>query len=97
MVKVADFEWDERKAAENVRNHDISFEQAIPVFGDPLAIVRYDDREDYGEDRFVHIGISYGEILRVIYTVRKENLIRIISASRATASERKDYQSQTSC
>ncbi len=52
------FEWDDEKAAENHSRHGISFETAIEIFKDPFAVERLDDREDYGEERFVLIGMA---------------------------------------
>jgi uncharacterized DUF497 family protein len=59
----------------------------------PFAIERLDDREDYGEARFVVIGMAEGNVLLfVAYTERKSNeCIRIISARRATQDEQDDY------
>jgi len=50
-----EFEWDDGKAAANERKHGVTFEEARDVFRDPLAIELLDDREAYGEDRFVLI------------------------------------------
>ena len=52
------FEWDEAKAVTNEVRHGVSFEAARKVFLDPFAVERLDDREDYGEDRFILIGIG---------------------------------------
>ena len=91
-----EFEWDEEKAAENLRKHGISFLQASLAFRDPLAIERLDDREDYGEERFIHIGAIEGQILSVAYTEREGDRIRIISARRATKHEQEYYHNQNS-
>ena len=85
-----DFEWDEAKAAENYAKHGVSFELAIKVFEDPFGIERLDDREDYGEDRFILIGTADGVALTVVYTERNGR-IRIISARQATKHEQDDY------
>jgi hypothetical protein len=71
----------------------VSFDLAKTVFRDPFAIERLDDREDYGEARFVLIGMAEGNILLfVAYTERKDNeSIRLISARRATQDEQADY------
>jgi uncharacterized DUF497 family protein len=53
-----EFEWDAVKAAQNVADHGITFEMARDVFKDPVAIEWLDDREDYGEDRYVIIGMA---------------------------------------
>ena len=62
-----DFEWDEAKAADNYAKHGVSFELAVKVFRDPFGIERLDDREDYGEDRFILIGTAEGALLTVVY------------------------------
>ena len=84
------FGWDKAKAAGNYAKHGVSFETATEVFTDPFAIERLDDREDYGEDRFILIGIAEGAVLTVIYTERNGQ-IRIISARQATKREQDDY------
>jgi uncharacterized DUF497 family protein len=52
------YEWDGAKAASNYAKHGVRFEAALAVFRDPFAIEFVDDREDYGEQRFVLIGIA---------------------------------------
>ena len=91
-----EFEWNEDKADVNLEIHGVSFALAKTVFKDPFAIERLDDREDYGEVRFVMIGMAEGSLLLfVAYTERKER-IRIISARRATQREQDDYFRQNS-
>jgi uncharacterized DUF497 family protein len=51
------FEWDNAKAQANLRAHGVSFDLAKSVFKDPFAIELCDDREDYGEERFILIGL----------------------------------------
>ena len=63
---------------------------ATLVFKDPFATERLDDREDYGEDRFILIGIAEGAVLTVVHTERNGR-IRIISARQATRHEQDDY------
>lgn len=87
---MSDFDWDEAKAAENYAKHGVSFETASLVFKDPFAIERLDDREDYGEDRFILIGLGEGAVLTVVYTERSDR-VRIISARQATRHEQDDY------
>src|SRR5262249_12732351 len=90
MMKLK-FEWHDDKAEVNWRNHGVSFELAKTVFRDPFAIERIDDREDYGEDRFVIIGRADGDVLLfVVYTEREER-IRLISARRVTQREQEGY------
>jgi uncharacterized protein len=89
-----EFEWHEGKAAANFLAHGVSFELAKTVFRDPFGIERFDDREDYGEHRFVIIGMAEGNVLLfVAYTERDEH-IRIISARRATQNEQENYFQQ---
>ncbi len=86
-----EFEWHDAKAEANLLAHGVSFELAKTVFKDPFAVERLDDRKDYGEQRFVIIGMAEGYVvLFVAYTERKER-IRIISARRATQNEQDDY------
>jgi uncharacterized protein len=68
----------------------VSFETAITVFRDPVGIERLDDREDYGEARFILIGTAEEAIITVVYTER-DGRFRIISARRATRHEQNDY------
>jgi uncharacterized DUF497 family protein len=84
------FTWDSRKAASNLRKHGVSFEEATTVFFDALAIVVED--APYVE-RAILIGQSQRE--RLLFTVFVEldaDLIRIISARRATSHERRRYE-----
>ena len=86
-----EFEWDPRKAANNIRKHGVRFAEAATVFEDDAALTMPDD--DPREERFVALGTgSRGRILVVVYTVRGE-LIRIVSARKATRAERSQYGS----
>jgi uncharacterized protein len=68
----------------------VSFETAVKIFRDPFAIERLDDREDYGEERFILIGTAEEAVVTVVYTERNGRF-RIISARRATRHEQDDY------
>ncbi|MCI0617559.1 BrnT family toxin [bacterium] len=86
------FEWDDEKAKKNLRNHQVSFEEAKSVFNDPFLITYPDPKHSVGEQRFLNIGFSTrGRVLIVVHTERGEN-IRIISCRKATPSERRDYE-----
>ena len=89
------FEWDETKAAANDADHGVSFETAKGVFADPFAIERLDDREDYGEDRFIILGMVDDRLLFVAYTLRGDK-IRIISARGAEPYEKRQYHEENS-
>ena len=87
------FEWDDKKAYQNIKKHGISFEEATTVFGDPFSITIYDPLHSKEEDRFVILGMSNkNRILVVVHTERNDR-IRIISARKATKKERKQYES----
>jgi uncharacterized DUF497 family protein len=85
-----EFEWDAGKATQNVTRHGVSFLTAAQIFANEI-IERIDDREDYGELRFIALGRVETEIYRVAYTWRGENVIRIITAQKASRYERETY------
>ena len=84
------FGWNKSKAKDNYAKHGVSFDVAKKVFKDPFAVEYLDDRQDYGEKRFVIIGMVDGRVLFVAYTERND-VIRIISARRATKHEQEAY------
>ena len=90
------FEWDPRKAATSREKHGISFEEAIGVFGDPLA--RIFDGPDHSdrEPREIIVGRTTARRLLVVCFVHRRDRIRIFSARRATRHERRDYEEGTS-
>jgi len=90
MIK---FEWDPGKDIANQRKHGISFEEAQSVFFDENAVQFYDEHHSDQEDRFIMLGLSIrSRILVVCHCEREsEGVIRIISARRATKSERSYY------
>lgn len=84
------FEWDPAKAAKNAQKHGVSFEEATTIFGDELAITIEDPVEP--DDRFIIIGWSNRQRTLVVVHLNDGEAIRIISARKATASERKTYE-----
>ncbi len=90
------FEWDVSKAASNKRKHGITFEEAQSVFYDDFGIQFFDDENSELEDRFLMLGRSNLSRLLLICHCEKEsgNLIRIISARKTTAKERKLYKGE---
>jgi hypothetical protein len=84
------FEWDEDKAAQNLAKHGVSFLAAAEIFANEI-IERIDDREAYGELRFIALGRVEMEIYRVAYTWRGKKVIRIITAQKASKYERESY------
>ena len=90
-----EFEWHQGKADINLRKHHISFEDAARVFLDPHRIESFDGREPHGEDRWKTVGLVEPAVLAVVYTVRgseASEAIRLISARKADAHERKQYR-----
>ena len=87
------FEWDEDKYDTNLTKHGIRFEEAETVFDDPNAFIGYDLNHSDDEDRFNIIGFSaHYKILIVCHCYKDDgNVIRIISARKATATETKAY------
>ena len=89
------FGWDKSKAKSNYAKHGVSFNLARGVFKDPFAFEVLDDRHDYGEERYVIIGMVEGDLLYVAYAER-DNIIRMISVRRATKHEQETYFQQAS-
>lgn len=87
-----EFEWDADKAAENLRKHDVSFDEAVTAFGDPLSILLPDPDHSLGEERYVVLGLSTKGRLLVVAFVERPPRTRIISARLATKRERHDYE-----
>jgi hypothetical protein len=88
-----EFEWDEAKARLNRRKHGVSFEEARSIFYDDYARQFFDDEHASNEDRFIMLGVSNrSRVLVVCHCERADgNIIRIISARKATTRERKYY------
>ena len=83
------FEWDEEKRLANIRKHGVDFLDAALVFeGETIEWV--DDRDDYGEERIIALGLSGLNVLRLTFTLRGE-IIRIISVQRASKNDQKRY------
>jgi uncharacterized DUF497 family protein len=87
------FEWDERKNFLNKEKHRICFEEAQTVFADENALIIHDPEHSEDEDRFVLLGLSsMFRVLVICHCYRKsDEVIRIISARKATRSEQKQY------
>jgi uncharacterized DUF497 family protein len=88
------FQWDPDKAAANFRKHGVSFDRAISAFKDPRFVEWPDEDVDYGEPRFVYVGMTdQATVVTVIYTERDDS-IRIISARKASRYEEKRYRDE---
>ena len=91
-----EFEWDAAKAEINKAKHGVSFSLAARALFDQHRVEMYDGREDYGEDRWAMIGYADPALLYVVYTVRDDDTIRLISARKANEKERKQYRQANS-
>jgi len=90
-----EFEWDASKARLNYVKHGVRFDDAIAVFRDPVAKLFDDPDHSNTEERMILVGHAGGRLLVVAFTER-HGRIRVISARRATARERQDYEQETS-
>lgn len=90
-----DFEWDPKKAAKNLRKHEISFSEAVAVFGDPLGITGPDPDHSKEEDRSITVGMSDRHRLVIVAHTERGERIRIISARKLTRLERSVYEDET--
>lgn len=87
-----EFMWDAKKYKKNLEKHHIDFEDAIGVFEND-RVEKVDDRKNYGEERIIAVGRMDGLFLTVVYT-KRDNMIRIISARKASRDERRNYLSE---
>ncbi len=88
-----EFEWDDEKTARNLLLHGVSCDAARLAFHGLFAVEREDIRQDYGEQRFILLGMVENRLLHVTYTHGAER-IRIISARAAEPSERRRYHGE---
>lgn len=86
------FAWDEAKRLENLRKHGIDFLDAEMIFRG-FTLTAEDDRQDYGEQRFLTLGLLEDQVVSITHTERGET-IRIISIRKATKHEARHYFSQ---
>ncbi len=91
-----EFQWNNRKAKENMQKHNVSFEEASTVFSDFLSLTIPDPLHSEKEERLVIIGYSDKQRLLVVVHTERDDIIRIISARKATPYERKTYEASTS-
>jgi uncharacterized DUF497 family protein len=87
-----EFEWDPRKAAANVRKHNVAFQEAATVFGDPLAITFEDPDHSMDENRYITFGLSLQNRLLVVSHTQRADRTRIISARLMDRKERTIYE-----
>jgi len=85
-----EFEWDDDKDRINQIKHGVSFNTGASIFND-ATIDSVDDREDYGEVRYIALGQVESVVMKVVYTIRGEGRYRIISVQRANKHEQSNY------
>ena len=88
---MVEYEWDNAKAAENLRKHRVDFVDAIAAIEDPDRLESLDLKFNYGEERVEIIGMANGRLLFVVVTLRGDRVCRIISARRAKRHEQDWY------
>ena len=86
------FEWDRDKAAENLKKHRVSFDEAVTMFYDPLSATFNDPDHSVGEQRFIGVGYSSRDRLLVVSYTERGAVVRLITARLATAKERKRHE-----
>lgn len=86
------FEWDKKKAGENERKHDVTFQEGATVFGDPLAVTFADPDHSADENRYITFGLSRSNRLLVVSHTDRGDRIRVINARLMTRHERKIYE-----
>lgn len=89
-----EFEWDPQKAADNLRKHGVSFEEAASVFNDVLGASFEDPDHSIVEKRYLTIGASAEERLLIVAYADRDERIRIINARRVTNRERELYEKE---
>ena len=87
------FIWDRRKNEANIKKHELDFADTYKVFESPM-LVGLDDREDYGEDRWLGIGLMENRVVVIVFTEPEEDAIRVISFRKATTDESKRYEQE---
>jgi uncharacterized protein len=87
-----EFDWDDEKAAINLADHKVSFDEAKAVFDDPLYVDFYDPDHSYDEHRYLIIGESQQRRLLIVSYTERGDITRLISAREATPAERRDYE-----
>jgi uncharacterized DUF497 family protein len=85
------FEWDEVKNRANIRKHGFDFAEAEQMF-QGFLLVRPDTEDDYGEERWIGIGMIQDRYAFLAFTLRPRESIRIISLRKANHEERKEYK-----
>jgi hypothetical protein len=85
------FEWDEEKNRANILKHGLDFGDAHKIFDQPMLVGR-DDRQEYGEDRWIGLGWLDTRIVVVVFVEPNEETIRVISLRKAISDERRRFK-----
>ena len=85
------YEWDENKRVKNIAKHDLDFADAWQIFDAPM-LVDFDNREDYGETRFIGFGFLKNFVVAIVFTEPNEETIRVISLRKALKYEREYFE-----
>jgi uncharacterized protein len=85
------FVWDERKKQSNLAKHGFDFADAFRIFNLPM-VVELDERDDYGKDRYIGIGLLDGRVVAVVYSEPDFETVRIISLRKSLSHERRCYE-----
>lgn len=86
------FDWDPKKAASNLADHGVSFQEAATVLGDPLGWSYPDVEHSESEPRWITIGLSEKRRILVVSHASRSQRTRLISARLATRRERRFYE-----
>jgi uncharacterized DUF497 family protein len=86
------FEWDAEKASANCEKHNVSFDEGVTVFNDPLIVTIADSSHSDSEERFISVGASVRGRLLVVVHAKRRSRTRIINCRKATPHERKTYE-----
>ena len=86
------YEWDPDKAINNLKKHQVGFDEACTIFEDPFYITFVDEEHSVDEERYITIGLSNKDRLLMVAHTDRNDTIRIISARKVTKNEEKFYQ-----
>jgi len=85
------FEWDEAKNRRNIRKHGLDFADVAEVFRGPVK-ARPDTREDYGEERWIALGLLKDRVVAIAFAQAGDDFIRVISFRKADRDEREEFE-----
>jgi len=90
-----EFDWDPKKAAANLRKHQVSFAEAATVLNDPLSVTAHDPDHSWEEGRHITVGLSNRFRPLIVSHADHGDRVRIISARQLTRGEREAYEEET--